>query len=258
MNRIAFLFIFFVSVTVTVVGQKNPVIGKLHSDISLSFEGYDGTNSCSVSWNPDKQLYYAVFAGNADYPLETFAANGTNVHAAIIGVDIRGLWYNPAMHQLEGMSFDGGYFRTPLDNSGNPQSPVYIHEAAVPGGEQSVWQFNTAKGETYKYVDGNIYAYSKNKFKLKSTIQVGALPCDLYDMNYTSVIYTGNKNYEFGLLDLTNYQVHMVNKKGQHTASLDLPEDTILNEAFCFSFANDRIWLYDIDNRTWYGYPAFF
>lgn len=258
MQKIAFLLLFIVSLTSSAVAQKSPVIGTLRNDVSLSFEGYDGTNSCVVTWNPDKQLYYAVFAGNAEYPLETFAADGTLRDAGIVGVDTRGLWYNPALHQLEGMSYDGGYFKTVLDNTGIPQSPVYINETAVTGGEQSVWQFNTTSGETYKYVDGNIYAYSKKKFKLKSTIPVGSLPCDLYDLNYTSMIFTGIKNYEFGLLDVNNYQVHLLNKKGQYTASLDLPEEPFPAEAFCFAFANDRIWLYDIDNRTWYGHVAFY
>ncbi len=257
-NKIQFVILFSLFFTLTINAQKKPGLGTLQSDIALAFTGYDGTNSCSVTWNPEKQLYYAVFAGNGDYPLETFDSRGMQVHGGIIGADTRGIWYNPKTKQIEGVDFDGGYFKTVLDDAGHPVNSVEVKAEAVPGALQSIWQFNPTTGGIYLYAEGNIMGYSKKKFILKDVIKIGSLPCSLDEINHTTVVYTGHKNYEFGFLDFVNYKVHLINTKGEFTASLDLPDDAILNEAFCFAFANDRIWLYSLDERVWKGYPAFF
>ena len=137
--------------------QKKPVVGAVKSDLMLMMESSDGTNACSVTYNPDKKLYYCFIAGNNDYPLEVFDIKGKNVYTGTIGMDARGLWYNPKYKQLEGTCYNNGYFSIPLTVEGFTQEPVYVNESVKFAGEQSVASFSPANGEIYHFYDGKIH-----------------------------------------------------------------------------------------------------
>ena len=221
-------------------------------------ESSDGTNACSVTYNPDKKLYYCFIAGNNDYPLEVFDIKGKNVYTGTIGMDARGLWYNPKYKQLEGTCYNNGYFSIPLTVEGFTQEPVYVNESVKFAGEQSVASFSPANGEIYHFYDGKIHIYSRKKFKLKSSVVLSGLPCSLDEMNYTTMIYTGYKNYEFGFLDIVSKKIHLVNKSGKYSTSIELPASAVTPDAFRFSYANDKVFLYNVDTRTWTGYTVFY
>ena len=80
---------------------------------------------------------------------------------------------------------------------------------------------------------------------------------DIGDINSTSVGFTGKKGYEYVLLDYNNGKLAFFDRAGNNTATSTLPSDAPLNDSFAFSFANDRVFLYDKDARVWSAYRVF-
>lgn len=236
--------------------QKTPVTASA-ADMSMSFVQSNGTNGSAVAYNPNLKLYYIAIAGNVEYPLEVKDAQGKALYELSTGVDLRGLWYNSSKNRLEGNQYGGGLFALPLDQRGYPTSEVItITENTFPEYDQACAVFD-GKNLLYYYTDGILYRYSAKNNKPKGEVTL-ALPVDRYSINGTSVIYTGYKGYEIGLLDADLSKVYLFNKKtGTLTATIDLTDWPVLEYSFWFAFANDRVWLYDSETRTWSGYRIF-
>lgn len=64
------------------------------ASLKLEVKQNSETNGSGLAYNPQTQLYYAVIAGNASYPLVVFDASGNNVYTTNAGNDMRGHWYN--------------------------------------------------------------------------------------------------------------------------------------------------------------------
>ena len=223
--------------------------------LTLEFALSDGTNASAVTWNPDKKVYYSVIAGNASFPLETFDEFGEQINSNEAGVDARGLWYNLKTKQLEGNGqAETGIFTIGFDNSGERKSVKILLEGKNQPENQSVGAFDSKKQIIYYYSDGKIYSYLRKNGKQKSSLNITNSQIDIGNINATTVIFTGIKNQELGLLDYNSQKVYLFNLKGKHNATINLPENALTNDAFRFSFANNYVWLYDIDTRTWTGY----
>jgi hypothetical protein len=73
--------------------------------------------------------------------------------------------------------------------------------------------------------------------------------------NYTTVVYTGIKNAEFGLLNHAGKQIELYNEAdGYMTQKLELPGDAPIQKLLNFAYANGIYWLFDKSERKWVGY----
>lgn len=228
-------------------------------DFTYYVQGEGGANGLTVTYNPDKGYYYCIQAGNADYPLEVFNANGEAIYATSAKRDTRGFWYNGKTKCFEGTMYMGGTFKELVDANGYPTNPILQSNSMnfVPPTDQSQVVCNVAKGEMYSYNNGVIYVYSQKNNKLKKQIPIKNSPVKADYFNPYAMMYTGYKNYEFGLYDIVNMKILFFNSKGVYAQSLQMPFDAPVIEWFRIGFANDRVFIYDGEYRAWYCYRIF-
>lgn len=257
MKRISLLAIFFVCVLV-MYAQKKPMSAPIY-DFTYYVKGEGGANGLTVTYNPDNGYYYCAQAGNADFPLEIFNANGEGIYATTTKKDLRGFWYNTKSKCFEGTMYMGGTFKAFVNGNGYPTNPIMQSNSMdfVPPADQSQVVCNVSKGEMYAYDNNVIHVYSQKTNKLKKKIALKNCPVSTQYLNPYAMIYTGYKNYEFGLYDIVNMKILFFNSKGVYSQSVQMPYDTPVIEWFRIGFANDRIFVYDGDYRAWYCYKIF-
>lgn len=228
----------------------------LSEEFSYTMVSSDGTNGSAVAWHPKSNVYVTVIAGNMDFPLESFGPGGKAVAQSTAGFDWRGLWYNPASNKIEGNGAgeEGwAWFQADGDGFGDV---VSLRQGQFQPDFQSVGCFDPEKKQVvfidYSCDGLGMYAY-KNPKKVKQ-LSLDWNDVEIGNVNSTTVGYTGHAGYEFVLLDYVDGKLEFFNRKGQHTGSSKLPESAPLYDLFAFSFANDRAFLYDKDNRIWYSY----
>jgi hypothetical protein len=231
-----------------------------------------GTRGGAVVWHPVQKKYYAVFAGNAGYPLAVFDATGKRLSDDKLTAmqDTRGLWYNPTLKKICGNGYNKtGWFSHTLDTKGMPLESTIDAAGMNQPGEQSIGVYN-AKSNLVCFLYGqNIYMYNKDAMQEEdSTIRLypGVSKAEDIDKDddgtelkesYSSnaLIYTGIPKAEFGLLNVLERQVELYNKKtGLLTQKLKLPDDINMWPSFNFSYTNGIYWAFDQDTRIWTGY----
>lgn len=224
---------------------------------SIVSEG--GNNACAVTYNPGTGYYYTAFAGNATFPLEVFGANGKSIAQTETGVDLRSLWYDAKSNTLQGLAYpQRGKFTIGLSGAGVPVS------IKVPGGKQimSIPNSQSTSVPAGKFgllmFDGaTVYRIKPSSLKVKGTIVPKNLPGDRANLNYTTVVYTGVKNYELGFYDSFEAKMYFTDLSGTYTGTSLLPTTAPQAAAFRLSYANNLLWLYDADERTWFAYRTF-
>lgn len=235
------------------------VINAPKASLTLAFSQTSGTNGSAVAYNPDKNLYYALIAGNSVFPLEAFDANGNNVFTTECGSDMRGLWWNPKAKQLEGNGYgSAGIMALALDGSGYPSlgnSTIHDGSDHQPGsnscgvfdGKKYIW-----------YINGSYFvSYDRKKGTVAKSVEFST-PVSSESLNNTSVIYTGVKGMEFGVLDANNGKIYLIDgKSGNTTATIVLPADLPLSHSFRFAYANKHAFIYNTDTRSWTGLRIF-
>jgi hypothetical protein len=231
-----------------------------------------GTRGGAVIWHPVQKKYYAAFAGNQTYPLAVFDITGKRLSDEDLTcmIDLRGLWYNPKLKKICGNGhYDIGWFSYTLDTKGIPlENEVYAAGMNQPG-KQSIGVFNAKSNMVYFLEGQNIFVYNEEGMQEEdSTIRLYAGISKKEDIDedddaeylsedysYNVLIYTGNPKTEFGLLNVTERQVELYNRKtGFMTQKLKLPADMATWPAFNFSYANGIFWAFDQDTRIWTGY----
>jgi hypothetical protein len=190
-----------------------------------------GYNGAAVAFDPNNKVYYATFAGNASYPLAKFNANGGLISYDEVGSDVRGLWYNVKKAKLEFNKYKG--LNQPQDNS--------------------VGAYDALNDKVY-YWDGNyIYKYNNATGAFESKVSVLRNTKNVF-ANY-SLIYTGIPGKEIGLLLFSEKRIFLFDKStGGQKGEIQLPSTAPVDGNFNFSFANNLVWLFDINNRIWLGY----
>jgi hypothetical protein len=231
-----------------------------------------GKRGGAVAWHPVQKKYYAAFAGNRTFPLAVFDTKGKRLSGEnqTTMEDLRGLWYNPKTKTIGGNCYsDYGWFNYKLDAKGIPvESEIYAAGMNQPG-DQSIGVYNAQSNHVYFLYGQEIYVYNAEAMQEEdSTIRLypGISKKEDVDVdddgetlsedyNYNAVIYTGIPKAEFGLLNITENQVELYNKKtGLMTQKLKLPVDVKTYGAFNFSYANGTYWVFDMDTRIWTGY----
>jgi hypothetical protein len=218
-----------------------------------------GTNGAAVAWNARFQVYFCVIAGNEGFPMEAFDASGANAMQGSAMFDWRGIWYNPKTKSIEGNGYgESGWQTLVTEDATQPTATREIVSGMNQPNEQAVGAYDfVAKQVVFWDADNQSLAMYSRKKPSKVTSLALTFNCDVSDLNYTSVGFTGVKGYEFVLLDVVAAKLRFFDRSGKETAATQLPDGAPLNDSFAFSFANNHAFLYDKDNRVWYGFKVF-
>lgn len=273
MKKILFLAIACMLVNMTLHAQKTPALKKVIELKMPKTEEDDmpGKRGATVVWHPVQKKYYAVFAGNIEYPLAIFDVKGkrlsTDEQKAML--DTRGLWYNPVKKLICGNGYnDYGWFTYKLDPKGIPTDYTETVEGMNQPDAQSVGVYNSTARQVLFHYLGKVYVYNSDAelqdslmihWGLKKTDAAEEDPEDVSmtpeDYNYTSLIYTGIKGQELGFLNTTAKQVELYDiKTGFLTRTISFPEPATAEASFNFAFTNGIYWLFDMESRKWVGY----
>ncbi len=140
-----------------------------------------------------------------------------------------------------------------------PSSSTDLFEGQNQPDFQSVGAYDFSKKTVvfFNMASGNLSLYSRKKPTKIKTLALDWGTQSAETINMYSVGFTGHAGYEYVLLDYDGGKLVYFNRKGKLTGTTRLPADAPLNEAFAFSFANDRVFLYDKDARIWTAYKIF-
>jgi hypothetical protein len=220
-----------------------------------------GKNGTAVAYNPEKRIYYTAFAGNPEFPIHSFSADGTLLDESRIGNDIRGLWWNPKSETLEGNCYgDLGWVQIGLDENDMPgRGNRTLVAGPVQPMKQAVGAFDPRRKEVlFLQEDARVLGFRLKDGKPAKTEITLELPQEANRHNKTTLIYTGKKNRELGILDVGLELVYLFGlKDGKLSETITLPKGSVKDYQFNFSFANDHIFLFDPEERRWTGYRIF-
>lgn len=230
-----------------------------------------GTRGAGVAWHPGQKKYYAAFAGNTGFPLAVFNESGKRLSDEDLTCmnDLRGIWYNSKTKMLSGNGFNElGWFSYTLDMAGIPtSSKVYAAGMNQPG-DQSVGTYNAKADHVYFLEGQRIYVYTEDGMQdedstirlyaginKKEAVNEGDPSIMPKDYNSTFLAFTGISKAELAILNTTEKQVELYNRKtGLLTQKLRLPADLPTWDFFNFSYSNGTYWAFDQETRTWTGY----
>lgn len=229
-----------------------------------------GSRGATVAWHPAQKKYYTVFAGNMDYPMGVFDEKGKRLSPddQIAMIDTRGLWYDASTKLITGNGYDKkGWFSYKLDSKGLPTDLDIVREGSFQPYAQSVGTFDPNDQTVLFLATGGVFKYNKEgKQQDLIIIQWGITKADdekgmeydeevIEDYNFTTVIYTGLKAQELGLLNTVKKQIELYDiQSGFLTKIVPLPATASAETTFNFAYANGIYWLFDMENRKWVGY----
>lgn len=224
-----------------------------------SESGNNGFNGAGVVFHPGLNQWYAAFAGNAYFPLVVFNPNGKKIKDGLTTqYDVRGFWYNGKNKTIEGNAYgDGGIVELKLDSKGFPETfnEIFMGDSHQPSGN-SVGAFDDKNDEILYFYDGEIQRYDRKNGEKIGTLGIKA-KLNPYEINETTLIYTGYKGGEIGLLNYKTKKIILIDKSsGNQTGAISLPSDSPAPDMFNFAFAGGKIWLFDTESRNWYGYDV--
>lgn len=228
-----------------------------------------GTRGASVVWHPLQKKYYASMAGNIEYPMGVYDATGKKLSSDTLNTeqDIRGMWYNPLSKRIQGNSYnDYGWFQYTLNEKGIPTSSEIFLEGMNQPSENLVGAYSIAKQQVMFLMDGEVWFYNIYGEELEARLKLqwgrekseGESSDELSTpeaYNYTTLVYTGIKGAELGVLNILDMQVELYDiVSGFMTQKLKLPEDAPMYNSFNFAYTNGMYWLFNIELRTWTAY----
>jgi hypothetical protein len=256
--------------TTAVAQVKN--VTSLQMPLTASDE-MPGRRGASVVWHPVQKKYYAFFAGNKDFPMGVFKNNGTLLSSEFLraGFDTRSLWYDTYRKSICATGYDNfGWAKFTLSNSGTDIADISIlKEGKNQPTENSVGAYDS-KNQLMYFLNGNqVEVYNSQTIKTNNNLNLkihfgikNAIDIpdqDTYEIpenyNNTSLIYTGIKNSELGVLNTTDKAIELYSKKtGLLTKTINLPSTAPTETSFNFAYTNGIYWLFDMDARIWRGY----
>lgn len=240
--------------------------------LTLDPASYEAGNGAGVVWHPLLKRYYTARAGNVDYPLDMFDANGKKLspEGQKTGFDMRGLWYDPMRKRI---CFNGynesGWGCYKLDARGLPATVKSIVKGLNQPAENSVGAFHAAKSLVYFLNGVGVFAYRAQtgaKVQDEEILNLAAgigkaygleleLDSELPEFYNPVMVFTGRPNEELGLLNHEDAKIDLFSlQTGLRTRVLSLPEGTKVGEWFNLAFANGTFFLYDKEAGVWNGY----
>jgi hypothetical protein len=230
-----------------------------------------GSNGASVVWHPVQKKYYAAMAGNTAYPLAVFNAAGKRLSSDDLTamIDVRGLWYNPSKKLVCGNGYEkNGWFHYVLDAKGGVAEIKVDSADQLQPNEQSVGAYYPLNKQVL-FLNGNqVSLYIEDgssdeavglHFGLTKKDDIGEkfewndITPEAY--NGSTVIFTGIKNAELGILNIDKKQIELYDfTQGFLSTVLKLPDAVEVYASFNFSFANGMYWLFNKTTRVWTAY----
>ncbi len=222
--------------------------------LRLVMPGKTGFNGASVVWHKKLQLYYAAFAGNETYPLVLFYSSGKQVLEFETGFDVRGLWYDSDLDKLCGNAYNGnGLYFYKLTPNGSIDKIETISKVSKTPNVQSSAAYYPDKKKILYYDDGNVNFCDAKTSQTDYSIHLSISANSVY--NKSTLIYTGLKQAEIGLLNTTKSQVELYNaENGELKALWHLPKNAPVKDLLNIAYANGIVWLFDTESRSWIGY----
>lgn len=228
--------------------------------LTLTHVSTNCSNNSGVAYNPILGLYYGVRAGNTGFPLETWDAAGNPLYQTTAGFDWRGMWWNPALNQLEGNGYNTyGMWNTNLNGSGYAlNTGANIFTGMNQPNSQSCGDLDYDANEVLYYYNGMIYRRSRATNASLGSYAITGTPVAIGNLNWTTLMYTGCPGMEIALLDYVNRRVYLYDKStGAYAGMSQLPGTAVTNNGFRTSWANGYVWLFNLGDRTWYSYRIF-
>lgn len=252
-----FLILFIALLCSRTNAQNTVALGA--ASIKIALPKGSGTNAAGVAYNPQTGYYYMAMAGNADYPLYVYNKRWTLVAEVTGDVDFRSIWYNPTTKQLEGNGYnEEAIYVITLNDKGIPTGAKKT-EVDVPAGLElnTSWAYNAASKQVMVYDDGkeSIIIYDRKKgTKKKSILLRPSVPAK--SVNYTTALYTGMKGKEIAIGNYVENTLWLYDAKtGKKTETVKVATtSTPMKDRFNLAWCNNTVWLFNTDERTWYGF----
>jgi hypothetical protein len=289
LKPLCLLYLFTIAATVSIAQKKPPAAvnaimgideggGKTYNEFKTASASKileikipaGGANGAAVIYHPKEKLFYAAQAGNKEFPLVIFDADGNikSSESQTTFMDVRGLWYNPKTKKIGGNGYkEFGWFTYDLDRNGMPEGINVFKEGRYQPDDHSAGVLNTEDDEVL-FLDGvDVKCYSTSGEDRRKNIQlhIGSknisegtgITVSAFEENYNtrSIIYTGITGSEIGLLNISKKQVELYNiKTGYMTKIVALPLSFKPESFFNFSYANNLYWVFNKETRYWHGF----
>eukprot|EP00051_Salpingoeca_urceolata_P013637 m.172013 g.172013 ORF g.172013 m.172013 type:complete len:346 (+) comp17850_c0_seq1:1171-2208(+) len=213
------------------------------------------TNTMSIAFDPNRELYYSGQAGSNSYALWTFDKDGQKVNSMkTTGFDGRGMWWNSADNQLQANCYSsGGYVAIKLDDAGMCKSSESIVKGQRQPEADSVLAFDPDNNELLGYRDGKIFRYNPTTGEEISTTELSSQPPAL---NPTFCGYTGVPGHEIVLFSGDNLTCHYVDKfSGQLAeAKTKLALEERVHNKFNTGYANGKLFVVPSRGNAFRGF----
>jgi len=269
MKKIYFILAILLQ-SLSLLAQSGSVTLKQVIKLEIPREG--GANGASVAWHPIQKKYYAAMAGNVSFCMGVYDIKGTRLSPKEQETmfDVRGFWYNPATKSLQMNGYnDFGWAEYKLNSKGLPISVDVLQEGLNQPTEQSAGAFNPKENLIYFLNESGeveIYDAKTRNYQEKLELKIGYEEYERIDdddfetifndnYNTTSIIYTGMKGAELGLLNIQQNVIELYNAStGYLTRTLILPAGAPSFEWLNFSYTNGIYFLFNKETRIWHGY----
>ncbi len=228
---------------------------------SYAFQSGEGTNASAVTYIPGPKVYVTCIAGNEEFPIEVFNREGKTIASLAAGMDLRGIWYNPATNSLEANGYgDGGWFSCYVDANGVPSGEWReIRSGQHQADPQSVLSYipSAKKLVTLAPADNSFSYWGRKNGKEKVRYQHGTPGDTDWYFNPYCASYTGNDDYPIAVLELNGEQILYFDLKGMYKGATKIDGGIPEMDGFRFAFANRHAFIYDETSRTWNAYRVF-
>jgi hypothetical protein len=254
-----FLLAVLGSLMLVAIAHAQAPLGTAEFLSSYHFESVEGNNASAVAFIPGPNVYITVIAGNEAFPLEVFDAQGNTIHSQEVGLDIRGIWYNPTTKELEANAIgERGWYSMTLNEKGIPNGDwQVIRDGQFQPDEQSVLSYVTPKKKLVTFYKGSFSFWGRSNGKEKIRYQHGTPGNTNWYIVPTTAAYTGNDKYPIGVLELNTGQILYFDLKGKYLGATLIPNADPEITAFRFAFANRQAFIFDKTDRIWRIYRVF-
>lgn len=268
------LLFFSVLLSPALRAQKEPQ--KLKAVLTLEIpeetNGLVSKNGAGVAWHAAEKKYFTAMAGNTGFNLGLYSAAGKRVSPDSMetGFDVRGIWYNPQEKAVQVNGYNDFGWGSYSLYKGLPGTPNILFEGLHQPDVNSVGAYDPARKQVVflnDNLDAEAYDYKTGESVRTLTLHLGARNDKaeeddesfrndvMANYNITTLVWTGIKGAEIGLLNVVNRQIELYNGlTGYLSRTLQLPEDAPAEALFNFAYANGYYWLFDKEKRAWIGF----
>lgn len=254
--KIVYFGVLFILFWQQVIGQKTPAVNAVPMADSLVFSSTAPIPNATITYNWSAKKYYSLRVGNINFPIETWnETGGLSVFQDTVGIDSRGIWWNPNLNQLERNCFNSiGWSTIQLDGSSNAtRNFTMLFTGLNQPSAQSCGAYDFKTNTVLFCFGGQMYVYDRN-----TALLVGIIPLtgvSFTTVNQIIIMYTGQIGYEIALLDYTAKRIYLFDRvSGALTGVTQLPASAVTSASYKVGYTNQRLWLFNSSVKTWNSY----